>query len=130
MPATPGAIQFSDDDFKERLSYDDLEGDYVATLTDVEDIVASTGNPGWAFVFDVKGLPLRSRVYHRGGGLWKIREVFNALGFPLMQDSTPDTLDPNILIGNQCIVTIGKEDEWTNIMRHTPIVGQDEVVSL
>ena len=111
MTATPSNIQFEDSDFEERASYDDLLGDYVATCTGVEDIVAGTGNPGWAFTFMVKGLPLTSRVYHRGGGKWKIREVFNALGFPITPDAALGSLDPNLLIGKTCVVTIVKEDK-------------------
>ena len=129
MPATPSTIPFEADDFKERASYADLTpGDYEATLTDVEDIVAGTGNPGWKFVFDVKGLPLYTRVYHQGGGKWKIREVFNALGQPIVAGAPIGALDPNALIGNMCVVTVVKEDkdegegQWTNISRHTPLV--------
>lgn len=133
MPATPANIKFEDSDFTERGSYDELLGDYEATCTDVEDIVAGTGNPGWAFTFMVKGLPLTSRVYHRGGGKWKIREVFNALGFPIQAGFDIGSLDPNICIGKSCIVTIVKEakkdvdpvEYWTNISRHTPIVNSD-----
>ena len=136
MPASVSNIEFEDSDFEERASYDDLLGDYVATCTDVEDIVAGTGNPGWAFTFMVKGLPVKTRVYHRGGGKWKIREVFNALGFPITPDAAIGSLDPNLLIGKTCVVTIVKEDkddgtneQWTNISRHTPLVG-DAVASL
>ena len=136
MPASVSNIEFEDSDFEERASYDDLLGDYVATCTDVEDIVAGTGNPGWAFTFMVKGLPVKTRVYHRGGGKWKIREVFNALGFPIPPDAAVGGLDPNLLIGKTCVVTIIKEDkddgskeQWTNISRHTPLVG-DAVASL
>jgi len=58
MPATPRQVVFTEDDFKERLSYDDLEdGDYEAFLEDVTDIEANTGNFGWGFKFTVKGLP-------------------------------------------------------------------------
>ena len=130
MTATPSNIEFEDSDFAERASYDELLGDYVATCTGVEDIVAGTGNPGWAFTFMVKGLPLTSRVYHRGGGKWKIREVFNALGFPIGPDQAIGTLDPNVVVGKSCVVTIVKEEKqdapgefWTNISRHTPLVG-------
>jgi len=130
MSATPSQIQFTDDDFKERLSYDDLTpGDYEATCIDVEDIVASTGNPGWKFTFQVKGLSVYTRVYHNGGGKWKIREVFNALGVPIEPGAQLGALDPNALVGNNCVVTIVKEDrddgddgQWTNISRHTPLV--------
>lgn len=129
MSATPFDVEFTDDDFKERADYADLTpGDYEATLLAVEDIVASTGNPGWKFTFQVKGLSLYTRVYHRGGGKWKIREVFNALGVPINAGALIGTLDPNALVGNMCVVTVAKEakndgtDEvWTNISRHTPL---------
>ena len=129
MPATPAAIPFEDKDFEERTSYDDLTpGDYEATCIDVEDIVAGTGNPGWKFTFQVKGLSVYTRVYHQGGGKWKIREVFNALGVPIDAGAQIGALDPNALVGNSCVVTIVKEDrtegegQWTNISRHTPLV--------
>ena len=130
--ATPAQITFSEEDFTEAASYDDLKTgeDYIATLTAVDDIVASTGNPGWAFKFDVKGLPMTTRVYHNGGGKWKIREVFNALGVPIGPGEAMSFLDPNGLIGNQCVITIKREDkqdgsgeQWVNIGRHTPYVG-------
>ncbi len=69
MPAQEYSTQLVEDDFKERVSYDDLtEGDYEATLTDVEDAQAKTGNYGWRFVFDVKGLPVKSTIWLKGGG--------------------------------------------------------------
>jgi len=131
MPATPAPVQFTDKDFEERNNYSDLKpGDYEATCIDVEDIVASTGNPGWKFTFDVKGLDLYTRVYHQGGGKWKIREVFNALGMPIEAGVVIGALDPNALIGNTCVVTVIKVprdnpeegEPWTNIQRHTPLV--------
>ncbi len=130
MTATPAAIPFEDKDFEERLTYEELTaGDYEGTCTDVEDIVAGTGNPGWKFTIQVKGLPLYTRVYHEGGGKWKIREVFNALGFPIAPGAAVGALDPNALIGNRCVVTVVKEAKdddsgefWTNISRHTPLV--------
>ena len=68
MPASIHNVPFKDDDFKERVSYADLEeGDHIATLLDIEDAEASTGNYGWKFVFDVKGLPLNTTVWLRGG---------------------------------------------------------------
>jgi len=129
--ATPAQIQFTEDDFKERISYEDLTpGDYEATCIAVEDITASTGNPGWKFTFQVKGLSVYTRVYHEGGGKWKIREVFNALGFPIAAGAPIGALDPNALVGNQCVVTIAKEAKdddsgefWTNVSRHTPLVS-------
>ena len=138
--ATPAQISFSEEDFKEAASYDELETgqDYTATLTSVEDIVAtSTGNPGWGFKFNVKGLTMTTRVYHRGGGKWKIREVFNALGHPIGPGEAINFLDPNVLVGSQCVVTISREDkndgsgeQWVNIGRHTPLVTDVEISEL
>lgn len=133
--ATPAQIQFEDKDLTDRASYEDLQHgeDYLATLISVEDIVARSGNPGWAFNFQVNGLPLTTRVYHLGGGKWKIREVFNALGQPINPGDEIGVLDPDSLVGNVCVVTIAKElrDEtdpsqgyWTNIGRHTPYVTE------
>ena len=128
--ATPLNMQFTEEDFKEKASYDDLKNneDYVATLVSVEDAVASTGNTGWAFTFDINGLEIIDRVWHKGGGKWKIREVFNALGEPVGPGQEATFLDPNPLVGRQCVVTIKKEPRqdgdgfWTNIGRHTPYV--------
>ena len=132
--ATPAQIEFTEEDLKGFTSYDDLKAgeDYEATLVAVEDIVASTGNPGWAFEFSVEGLKMTTKVYHRGGGKWKIREVFNALGQPITPDTNMAFLDPNSLVGNRCVVTIAKEAKedspgefWTNIGRHTPLVTEE-----
>ncbi len=131
MPATPINPDFSPDDFKERADYSDLVGDFEATCTDVEDVTAGTGNPGWKFTFVVEGLNVYSRVWHRGGGKWKIREVFNALGSPLNLGDDISVLDPNALIGRSCILTLVQTDadedgnQWTNVTRHTPIVTED-----
>ncbi len=137
MPATPSEITFKESDFKERLSYDELEpGDYEGTLTDVKDAEAKTGNVGWRFIFDVQGLPVSSTVWLKGGGVWKVREVFNALGMPIEPGTEVTTLDPNILIGRMCVVTIVKEASktatnddgtpriYTNVSRHTPFVAE------
>lgn len=137
MPATPRQMTFTEDDFKERLSYEDLEdGDYIGTLLDVEDVVARTGNEGWKFKFDVKGLPLNSTTWLKGAGGWKVREVFNALGVPVTIETPILTLNPNQLIGRKCVVTVKREaasngatnDDgtvrfYTNIVRHTPYVA-------
>ena len=134
MPATPQRLEFTPKDFEERASYDDLEeGDHIGTLTDVQDAVASTGNIGWKFIFDVKGLPVNTTVWLRGGGKWRVREIFNSLGQPVSPDQPVTDLDPNPLIGNQCVVTIKKvlrdetspeEGTWTNISRTTPYVSE------
>lgn len=132
--ATPMQIEFSDEDLAPASSYDDLKDkeDYIATLTEVKDIEASTGNVGWGFVFTVEGLPMTSRIWLKGGGKWKVREVFNALGQPLSPDENISFLDPNPLVGRQCVVTIAKEAKndgsgefWTNIGRHTPYVVEE-----
>ena len=137
MPATPRQMTFTEDDFKERLSYDDLEdGDYIGTLLDVEDVTARTGNEGWKFKFDVKGLPLSSTTWLKGAGGWKVREVFNALGQPVTIDTPILTLNPNSLVGRKCVVTVKKEPAsngalkddgtvmvYTNIVRHTPYIA-------
>ena len=134
MPATPQQVRFEDKDFEPRLSYDDLEpGEYIALCTDVEDATASTGNVGWKFKFEVKGLPVAMTVWLQGGGKWKVREVFNALGFPLSPTDDLSMLDPNALIGGQCVAKIVKvprdkddlsEGYWTNIERVVPYVSE------
>jgi hypothetical protein len=133
MPATPQNVTFSEDDLKERLSYDDIEeGDYEATLVDVEDIEANSGNYGWGFKFMVKGLPLSTSLWLKGGGGWKIREVFNALGQPLAPGEQAANLNPNPLIGRTCVVTVKRvpgrnnpEKMYLEISKHTPFVKAD-----
>jgi hypothetical protein len=133
--ATVYNIQFEDKDFEERHSYDDLEaGDYVTVLTAVDDIAATnTDNVGWGFVFDVKGLPLTMKVWLKGGGKWKVREVFAALGSPILPGNTTPP-DPNPLVGRSCVATVVKEKGtdadgnariWTNISRVTPLVKKE-----
>lgn len=134
MPATPRDITLTEEDFQDRLSYDDLEeGDHVATLVDVTDIEASTtDNYGWGFVFMVKGLKLTSSVWLKGGGGWKVREVFNALGAPLAPGTPTSGLNPNPLVGRTCVVTVKREPSrkdpektYTNITKHTPMVTEE-----
>lgn len=131
MPATPHTITIEEE--KERVSYDDLEeGDYEATLVDVKDITANSGNYGWGFEFVVQGLPLTTSLWLKGGGGWKIREVFNALGQPLAPGESTAALNPNQLIGRTCVVTIkrvpGRKDPermFVEISRHVPYVKAD-----
>lgn len=139
MPATPRKLDLDAKDFEERASYADLTpGDYEAMLVDVVDIEASTGNYGWGFEFQVKGLKVTSRVWLKGGGGWKVREVFNALGLPIAPNTDVSSLDPNPLIGRSCVVTLKREasttgavdDEgnvktYVNVSRHTPMVSED-----
>lgn len=129
MPATPHEITLEENEA--RLSYDDLEeGDYEATLIDVEDINANSGNYGWGFKFQVKGLPLTTSLWLKGGGGWKIREVFNALGQPIAPGEQTANLNPNGLIGRTCVVTLkrvpGRRDPekmFLEISRHVPYVA-------
>lgn len=133
MPATPQTITFTEDDLKERTSYDDIEeGDHEATLIDVEDITANSGNFGWGFKFQIKGLPFTTSLWLRGGGGWKVREVFNALGAPLAPGETAANLNPNQLIGRTCVVTLKKvpgykdpEKTFLEIQKHIPYVKAD-----
>ena len=134
MPATPQQIQFEDKDFEERADYSDLEHgeEYIGFCTDVEDAEASTGNIGWRFTFDVKGLPVRTTVWLKGGGKWRVREIFNALGYPISPADDVSSLDPNVLIGGQCVVTIEKSQsddgrEWTNVGKTTPYISEPAV---
>ncbi len=141
MPATPQSVTFTEDDYKERLSYNDLEnGDYEAFLEDVEDVKAKTGNYGWGFKFQIKGLPVTSKLWLKGGGGWKVREVFNALGEPIPPGTDVSTLNPNPLIGRKCVVTLkhepysdgqtnddGTPKTFVNITRHTPLVATETV---
>ena len=137
MPATPRSVEFTKEDFEDRASYDDLNGDYEATLVDVTDIDAKTGNYGWGFVFMVKGLKLTSRVWLKGGGAWKVREVFNSLGAPIAPGSDITQLDPNTLVGRSNVVTVGREEDrngkknpdgtvktYASITKHTPLVTE------
>jgi hypothetical protein len=138
MPATEHNVTITEKDTEERLSYDDLlAGDYQATLIDVEDAKAQTGNYGWRFAFDVKGLTVKSTVWLKGGGGWKVREVFNALGHPLNPGDNVTADMANALIGRSCVVTVVKEPAhngatnddgtpkiYTNISRHTPFVAE------
>ncbi len=133
MPATPQTITFSEEDLKERASYDDIEeGEYEATLIDVEDIQANSGNYGWGFKFQVKGLTFTTSLWLKGGGGWKIREVFNALGSPLAPGQTTANLNPNPLVGRSCVVTLKKvpsrkdpEKSFLEITKHVPYVKAD-----
>jgi hypothetical protein len=70
-------------------------------------------------------------VWLKGGGGWKVREVFNALGAPIAPGTDTSSLNPNVLVGRRCVVTIkrepGKKDPsktYTNISRHTPLVTE------
>jgi hypothetical protein len=132
--ATPMQMTYTDKDWEPKSSYDDLldGNDYIGTLTEVTDIEAKTGNVGWGFVFDVQGLSLTSRIWLKGGGKWRINEVFNALGEPIAPGTSTAFLDPNVLVGRTCVVTIEKESandgtdrKWTNIKRHTPLAAEE-----
>lgn len=132
--ATPMQMTYTEEDWEPKSNYSDLlDGqDYIATLTAVTDVEAKTGNVGWGFVFDVQGLPLTSRIWLKGGGKWRINEVFNALGQPVAPGTSTAFLDPNVLVGRTCVVTIektarddGSSDMWTNIKRHTPLAAEE-----
>ena len=132
--ATPMQMTYTEEDWEPKSNYSDLlDGqDYIATLTAVTDVEAKTGNVGWGFVFDVQGLPLTSRIWLKGGGKWRINEVFNALGQPVAPGTSTAFLDPNVLVGRTCVVTIektprddGTTDMWTNIKRHTPLAAEE-----
>jgi hypothetical protein len=108
MPATPASVSFGEE--KENQSYDDLEEkDYLATLIDVEDTVAGTGNVGWAFKFQVTGLTLTTKVWLKGGGTWRVRQMFNALGQPVAPGERVEALNPNPLIGRQAVITLKRK---------------------
>jgi hypothetical protein len=142
MPATPRQVNLPDE--KDRPGdYSTLEGEYEALLIDVEDIEATTtDNYGWGFVFQVKGLPIKTRVWLKGGGMWKVREVFNALGSPIAPGEQAASLNPNTLVGRSCVVNVVREKDrngalddkgevktYAAIAEHTPIVKVDDVTT-
>ena len=139
MSATPQQVTFEAKDFEDRGDYSDLlDGeDYIGLLEKVDDAQAKTGNYGWEFTFSVKGLPLKDRVWLRGGGGWRVRQMFHALGQPIDPGTDVTTLDPNPLVGNQCVVTIEKTlrdpdlgaegGYWTNIKKVTPLATEEAV---
>lgn len=131
MSATPRQMTFSEEDLAPRKTYDDImPGDYEAFLEDVEDVEAASGNYGWAFKFIVEGLPLRSKLWLRGNGGWKVAEVFAALGSPIQPGG--GNLNPATLIGRTCIVTVARkpryddpESTYLEIVKHTPMLKEE-----
>lgn len=129
--ATPRTLTLTEEDLKPRASYDDFEdGEYVGTLTAVEDINATTtDNTGWKWIFQVQGLDFNIVTWLKGGGLWKVNEVLNAFGDALEEGTA--RVDPTRHIGKQATVIIKTDPDsdrgFQNVTRVLPVAEKPEL---
>lgn len=60
-------------------------GDYEATIIEVEDHVAQSGNDGWKWTVQVGRLKLRTFTMFTPNAKWKLVELMGALGIPMQE---------------------------------------------
>jgi len=60
-------------------------GDYEATIVEVEDHVAQSGNEGWKWTVQVGRLKLRTFTMFTANAKWKLVELMGALGIPMQE---------------------------------------------
>lgn len=114
MSAETFTLDITEDDLIQTGLYDDFTpGDYEGILVAVKDAKAASGNFGWKWVFQVKGLNFDITTWLKGGGLWKLGEVMASMGGELKPGSG-QTLDPNLYIGSRAGVKIGKDPNQKN----------------
>lgn len=79
----------------------EVPGDYVATLTDIEDFDnrAKGGAVGWRFHYEIEGLKFTEHISLSKQARWKLIDTFEAHGFPI--DAGRMEIDPNVLIGTE-----------------------------
>src|SRR3954464_10268008 len=76
------------------------EGDYVATIVNVDDHTSGNDNPMWLFTVKVDGDERSSYPVYAGQdekNAWKIRKMFIAAGIPVPKKLV--LVDPNKLVG-------------------------------
>lgn len=87
------------------------EGVYTLTIAGVEEKVSSTGNPMLAVEYDVVGVDGNRKLWDNyvliDKALWKIQELFKALGIPT--DSIVE-MDPVELVGMQVQAKVIQEE--------------------
>lgn len=126
MPKLPAAAQEAAES-AESMSFDPIpDGVYTAKLTEVDDSVApGPAGPQWKLTWEVtdeeyKGRKLFERMSLSKAAAFKVKEIYEALGYTL--DSDTDEM-----IGDQCklAVSIGiiekgtrKGEKSNNIDRH------------
>lgn len=87
------------------------EGLYTLTIAKAEEKTSSTGNPMLSVEFDVVGVEGNRKLWDNyvltDKALWKLKELFDALG---LDTSTIVTIDPNELIGLQVQAKVIQEE--------------------
>lgn len=107
------------------------EGDYIATVVDVEDATSNSGNEQWVFAVKLSGDERSLYPVYCGQDdkqAWKIRKMFVGAGVPVPKKRV--MVDPNKLVGKTLGVTL-EDDEYEGRMRSKIVdfLLADEVMS-
>lgn len=109
--ATAAIIDFSN--VKERGNFNPKHiesGDYLATVTKVEQQDSKAGDPMWVFTFELEDVPRATYPHYcvlTDNQYWKIKNLFAATGVDVGRRKVK--VDPNKVIGKQ--VGVGMEDD-------------------
>jgi hypothetical protein len=93
------------------------EGDYTATIVNVDDHTSNNGGEMWLFTVKVDGDERSSYPVYAGQdekNAWKIRKMFIAAGIPVPKKLV--MVDPNKLVGKTVGVFL-EDDEYEGRMR-------------
>jgi hypothetical protein len=105
-------------------------GDYEATIVEVADHVAQSGNEGWKWTVQVGRLKLYTFTMFTKNAKWKLIELMGALGIPM--ETGEVSFDPQNYVGKSIGVEL-KEDpndsRYLEINKFFP-VGAKEVTDI
>jgi hypothetical protein len=116
-------IRIAEDDLKGSAKFDLEPGDYEGKILSVKDHVSATGNEGWVWEIEVKGVTFKMWTMFTQSSKWKMIEVMKALKIDVAEGDI--AFNPNDYIGAYVGVELDKEEdsEYLNISRTFPTVG-------
>ncbi len=120
-------IIIAEDDLKGSAKFDLEAGDYEGKIVSVKDHLSESGNEGWVWEIEVKGVNFKMWTMFTKNSKWKMIEVMKALKIDVSAGET--SFDPNKYIGNFIGVELDKEEgsEYLNIVKTFPTVGSAKV---
>lgn len=133
MPATPARLRMTGSAAKSgggggMYSLIEVPGDYVGTVTDVEDYKTERSR-GWKLHIDILGCNFNVWLSHSEAARWKIEEFLAALG-NVFETGDIEAVDPNSWIGLQvgCSVDLPPEGKYREIQSFFPLDEEEDSV--
>ncbi|ADD94617.1 MAG: hypothetical protein CMQ02_10245 [Gammaproteobacteria bacterium] len=103
-------------------------GDYEASVVEVSDHIAKSGNEGWKWTVQVGRLKLTTFTMFTPNAKWKLIEVMSALGIPM--ETGEVSFDPQNYIGKTLGVELiedPNDSRYLEINKFFPVGTKDVI---